>query len=378
MIHNIPIIDPTPYVVAGEGKECIVYRDYDLMERLERHFGRPGLCLKVLKHGDLWGTLPMNEACKVQNVYHWYGMAPRVYGLVRVSGDRWGMVTDWAEGRGDPRKSKAVDIARKWRFTVQGGDIEKQVYEPHRWVGNQIVDFGRFRFSDRKWYERKLKQHVIRYHKKEHVEPIGYHPCPELDIGGRREIDSRVKQMGWDDVAWGDDDGAYSVLDIGCNTGRMSYEAMKRGAGRVCALDHKFRDGNRQLANWLGYWNIDFYEMTLPGDWSKIQGKTGLEQFDIVIALSIVGHAGGYTHWIPDLTRRVCFFSGQGTDTRETFEGKLKRDFDRVEWLGYVRDNGQHPLWRCSKEVPTDDAGDSDDGLAVVGADPDNVADSEA
>lgn len=276
-------------------------------------------------------------------MFSWYGLAPRVYAIALLNDNRICQVVEYVEG--DLKKvgslSKAVDVARKWRIGVADGDTEKQLIEPHRWVAGKIVDFGRFRFLEPKWYRRKLRTFVVRYHKKPHDGEQGYHPCPELGIEGVRDIDSRIKRLGWADDQF---DGRV-VLDLGCNTGRFSYEALRRGARYVLGVDHKYASENMQLANWLGYWNIDFFQAELPGDRARIQGT-----FDDVICLSMVGHAGGYAKWLPNLCRDMLYFSGQGAEPRSKYETQLEADFEMVEWKGYAEDRGRHPTWVCKRK----------------------------
>ena len=164
-----------------------------------------------------------------------------------------------------------------------------------------MIDFGGFYFRDAKWYEKRLQDHVIRYRKKKHTDGLGYQPCDELGIKGRRNIASRVKQMKLDN----EDFTGKTVLDIGCNNGAFCRYAAEHGAKRVVGVDHKFIKGNRQLFNWLGLWNVDFIQITLPKGWRRIREKSGIKSFDVVFCLSVAGHVGGYASWIPALAGDV-------------------------------------------------------------------------
>jgi len=283
-------------------------------------------------------------------VFSWYGLAPRVYAVAFLNDNRLAQVTDFVQGKAGlvVRASKAQDIAAKWQIGVSDGDTAKQLAESHRWVEGKIVDFGRFRFQNPKWYRRKLRQFVIRYHKKEHTEDIGYHPCPELGIPGVRNIEDRIQRLGWTDKQF---DGR-AVLDLGCNTGRFCYEALLRGARYVLGVDHRYASENMQLANWFGYWNIDFLQAKLPGEVGKIKIPSG--GFQDVICLSMIGHAGGYAKWLPKLCQDVLYFSGQGAEPRDKYERRLKADFAVVDWKGYAADRGLHPTWVCKKRSEAD------------------------
>ena len=346
MITRLAI--PEEYLrVSAHGKEMEFVRTPEVAAILEDHYGRDGLCLKMLKgRSNIWGGTGIRIATKVQNVYSWYGLAPRVYGIIELPSERFAQIVAFADGSGKPRVAKARQVAAQYRLGVSGGDINKQLAESHRWIGGQIVDFGRFHFADSKWYRRKMRRHVIRYHKKKHTKPVGYHPCPELNVPGVRTILPRIAQMRWDDYEW----KGRTVLDVGCNSGAFSREVAKRGAARVIAVDHKFATQNRELFNWLGYWNIDCLQVSLPKQWKTIRRKSGIKRFDTVICLSMVGHAGGYKGWLPELCGDLLFFSGQGAEDRRKYQGKLDKDFAQTEWRGYATDNGRHPVWVCRRQ----------------------------
>ena len=339
------------------GNNCYIAKSKRLSAILQEVYGRPGLCLKIFglcsddPNGFRWSGTPLQEATQIQNLLAYKGLAPRVYALALLNGERLAQVTDYAQPRGKPNKRRAAQLARAYGIGVKdlatSTDVAQYIDRSPKWVGRWLIDFGRFYFRHPQEYEKKLREHVIRYHKKPHSEAIGYHPCAELGIEGKRNIDYRVKQMGLEDLDFRGKD----VLDIGCNVGAFCHEAARRGARRVVGVDHKFVSGNRQLANWLGYWNVDFIETELPGGWKRITGKSGIREFDIVFCLSVAGHAGGYASWIPRLVGGMMYFSGQSVEPRRKYQAALDHDFERVEWLGYVEDgpHRRHPLWRCWK-----------------------------
>lgn len=366
MITRLQI--PEEYLrVSAHGKEMEFVRTPEVAAILKDYYGRDGLCLKIRKDGRcMWGGIGIKRASMVQNVYSWYGLAPRVYDFAATSTPdsgfiRWAQVVDFANGAGKPRVAKAQQVAAKYRFAVLDGDINKQLAESHRWIGGKIVDFGRFHFGDPKWYRKRMRKHVIRYHKKKHEKPVGYHPCPELGVKGVRAIQPRVEMMDWDAYEW----KGRTVLDIGCNSCAFSREAARRGAARVISVDHKFATQNRELNNWLGYWNNDHLQVSLPKQWKEIRRKSGIKRFDIVICLSMVGHAGGYKGWLPELCGDLLFFSGQGSETRDKYQGLLERDFGgSPQWCGYATDNGKHPMWICRAK---------DEGIALAPKAPPNI-----
>ncbi|MBC8445762.1 MAG: hypothetical protein H8D74_01045 [Chloroflexi bacterium] len=369
MIRNLEI---PPGILSGAkewaaqkgwtGQNAWVAHTRTITNLLHGAYGRWGLCLKVFAPLNemerenpaafRWSGVPLTEATRVQNLFAMRDLAPRVYGIVLLNDRQLAQVTDFGNGRGTPDKKRAARVAEKFHisaFDLQSSerDIAHYLGRYPKWVGKWLVDFGRLYFAQPKEYEDRLRHHVAIYHKKKHRQKIGYQPCPELGIGGRRDIDRRRKWMRLDEFDFVDK----TVLDIGCNQGAFTRLAEKLGAKRCVGVDHKFARGNAELANWLGYWNTDFLELSLPRDAAKITAQTGIEAFDIVFCLSTLGHAGGYAPWFPKLVAPggVTLFEGQGRDKRETYQKALEGDFSKVEWLGWVKDHGVHPLWRCWK-----------------------------
>ncbi len=341
-----------------KGQNCYIAKNPALARVLEQEFGRLNLCLKVFKklapnqspESFRWSGVTLIEATKVQNLFAMHGLARRVYAIVLVNGERLAQVTRYADGKGGPDVKLAKKLARKYRIGAKrrcnvGAYIERQA----KWIGRHMIDFGGFYLRDPKWYERRLQDHVIRYRKKKHTDGLGYQPCHELGIQGKRSIDQRRAQMG----LMHEDFRGKTVLDIGCNNGAFCRIAAEHGAKRVIGVDHKYIKGNRQLFNWLELWNVDFIQVKLPKGWRRIREKSGIKRFDIVFCLSVAGHVGGYASWIPALCGGAMYFSGQSMESRRLYQKALEKDFAEVKWLGHVRDepNRRHPLWRCRKHV---------------------------
>ena len=362
LIRGQLILDPEVLETIHHGKDARVAYNPALEAQLAKIYGRRRLCLKIFEQLPLemrsldswhlfrWGSTPICEATVIQNVFALRGLAPRVFDVVLLNGTAIAQVVKYIPPRKyTPRVRAALQIAKQFgiaRHETAGGDALAGFKKPHHWVGNQLVDFGRFYFENPKAVEKPLRKHIYRYHKKPHREQIAYQECPDLGIRGRRVIKERLTQIGADDVDW---TGA-TVLDIGCNHGEITRQVSRRGVKRAIGLDHKYIEGNRDLANWLGDWNVDYKKASLPGDWGKLPALTGIKQFDYVLCLSVIGHAGGYPagrKYLKALVGKVMFFSGQGKEPREKYDKLLREDYRRVTWLGWVTDNGRHPLWRC-------------------------------
>jgi 2-polyprenyl-3-methyl-5-hydroxy-6-metoxy-1,4-benzoquinol methylase len=86
-----------------------------------------------------------------------------------------------------------------------------------------------------------------------------------------------------------------SVLDIGCNEGFFSFEAEKRGASRIVAIDkgkaaqEKFALVHRLLASSVEFHDVDLTEIK-PAQWGK---------FDLVFFLAVLHHIR-HPFWILD------------------------------------------------------------------------------
>ena len=86
-----------------------------------------------------------------------------------------------------------------------------------------------------------------------------------------------------------------SVLDIGCNEGFFSFEAEKRGASRVVAIDKgiaaqkKFALVHRLLGSVVEFKDVDLTEVN-PSKWGK---------FDLVFFLAVLHHVR-HPFWILD------------------------------------------------------------------------------
>jgi hypothetical protein len=73
-----------------------------------------------------------------------------------------------------------------------------------------------------------------------------------------------------------------------------------------------------EVSNWLGFWNLDFIGLHLPGERDRLGGP-----YEAVFALS--------------------------SDQEETYRPQLEELFGEVEYLGMTRDHGPRPVFRCRR-----------------------------
>ena len=344
---------PTTETHKHWGQEVYIADSPELQRRLSLDYARMNehLCLKVFKtSGEKWGGVATEHVIKVQNLFAFYGLAPRVYELVTVNRQR-AMVTEYATGEGKPDHKAIESLIRHYRIGLKGkpGNAIDNAVEysrlPFKWIGDKFVDWGRFHFTDPTWYQARLVKKLRRRNKG--GKRVSYQPVPELNVPGQRNHAHRMRKMRLDEI----DFHGKTVLDIGCNTGAFCREALRRGANRVVGIDHRHAKMWYTVNNWLGYHNLDILQLTLPEERGAIEAVTGLAHFDIVFALAIAQHMeGGYQKWIADLTDEVLFFEGNWHEPEETYRETLESQFGEVELTGYIKDEDVRCMFRCWKD----------------------------
>jgi len=316
----------------------------DLARILAREYGREGLCLKVFRRDAqpldefYWGDTGnlLTDCTRAQNLFALEGFAPRVYDVALVNGAHWAQVTDYVEddGREFDRAACRTQVVDRYKVRCRSGDMN-----PANWIGSQMVDFQHhFLHGD---YEADLVRRCTAGaawgSRNDAYQAAGLAMDAQRTGAG-----ARARAMQWDEVDWA---GA-TVLDVGCNLGALCQEAHDRGALRVVGVDkpHVAKLAY-EVANWRGYWNLDFVGAMLPGEAGDIVRQTGIAEFDVVLALS--AKQTRPDPWAFALCKRVCFFEGHVPDREETWRPVLERRFGRVEFLGATKDHGVRPLFRC-------------------------------
>jgi hypothetical protein len=331
---------------------CYVVKNSKTDDLLRDWFGRDGLCIKISRRPLLpgqsvdragWGQVPLAEIGRVQNIFAWHDLAPRVYGLVLVNGKHTGQVVDYDQSDGDPDLEAILRLAERYGISPR----KNWDFGPRNWVGRHFVDFSGIRFDNPPQAKSDLAE---RAHTRRGIN-IGtaYQGVAELGIRGTRKMPHRLATMGLGKINF----QGKTVLDLGCNLGAFSRYASDRGAKRVVSVDKATAQLAAEVANWLGYWNIDFLSLSLPDEIGKISETSGIEQFDIVFAMAVVNHIGGYADWISGFCkpRGTLFFEGHGGVPKGKYIPGLERDFETVTLLGETTDNYTRAVFLCRKET---------------------------
>lgn len=313
-------------VPKSEGAHAYLVQSVELEKKLYEIFGRNGLCLKIFRHrGELkplmksqWELSSITDATKIQNLFAQRGLAARVYGLVRVNKSNYAQVTDYLIGKVGLRPKLTLPFKE-----VQSKYGLNTYWATHSgsWVGGKLVDFGWFRFIDRRQnYANSL------------IEQID------------REAESVLERMDLKKISF----AGKSVLDLSCGLGIFCREAHNRGAKRIIGIDNKRAEEALELSNWLGYWNLDFFSLNLQKMRNEIRLLAGISIFDIVFAPLVLGHLERYSDWIAKLCKHILYFKGLQLENKESYRAALRQDFQMIEYLGEIGQESK-PLFRCWK-----------------------------
>lgn len=345
------------------GKTCFIAQSPQLTEILHDSFGRLGLCLKVfhkVKGGQmdvrdpdeyLWAMdTPLTESTKVQNLMARVGLAPRVYAIVLINDRFLAQVTDFLEpSMGQSNLDRLEQVKAHFGIGLSA-DYGIAGFDAHElnWVGNKIVDFGGACFCEADLYQRNLiaRSRTLMRQGKLIYPSSPYQPIADFSLEGLRgAMSRRIEALQFNEVGF----QGKTLLDLGCNNGAFCREAALRGAKRVVGIDVPvIADVAYELSNWLGFWNIDFLGLKLPVGSATVEEECGIGKFDIVLALSVLGHVKGhYQPWVAELCTDLFFLEGHDKEKEDTYRELLSSDFETVEYLGTIQDGGKRPIFRC-------------------------------
>jgi len=333
-----------------------------LQARLEAQYGRPNLAYRINKDPDeSWEWSDAYEVALVQNIGAIHDCAPRVYAVEPAKPGFYAHVLDWVSAGHEP----TLDTIQRLLDTIKtyGIGTRKIVSIENRhpkwdivtgvtnWSPEAFLDWGGYYLARpeayRDWVIERLSVHISTVFKGMPAETT-YQSLPALGIQGDRDTAHRLDVMGFDAMDW----HGLDVLDIGSNLGAFSFEATDRGARRVVGVDMPFiAEPMRHAANLLQYWNMDFYGLGLPAFADRIKVKSGLDSFDVVLALSVCRHIGGYAPWIAALVKPggTLILETHGDQSPAEYEADLRRDFASVELAGYTTDVKRRGVFICRK-----------------------------
>ena len=332
--------DPEP----ENGNWAFIYRG-KASSKIAKIYGRDPetTCLKIFKiihDGDdyIWGpTLERGsdlfEATMIQNVMSLYGLAPRVYALFYFEQHGLYYLAQLTEymGKHEFTLNKDQDAALADEYMDQIDIICEQHHFINKLqdrrakniVNGKWVDFQGFALKED--YKDRLTRKVdeiLNWHP-----PHSYQTIDELGLGGRRDMDDRVKKLGLDKM----DFKGKSLVDVGCSAGWFMAYATQRGAKRVVGLELPERANLAAEVNYyLGYFNHDFVGI-------DIKEQTYIAKLDIVLFLSMSYHVG-LPDWVLELCREIFVYEGNARDSDAHFIERMKEYFPKTESIGTTDD----------------------------------------
>src|SRR3990167_245739 len=174
---------------------------------------------------------------------------------------------------------------------------------------------------------------------------------PEGTAKDWKQLAPRTNEIRYKDLSWLDIVKKRTVLDIGCNNGFFTREALKRGARRAVGIDiGECIEGARDLAK----------EENVPAEFWKISAESRefkrlCPQFEVVVLLSVLTHMKdreGFLDWLDSIcTYALVFESNHGEKNKEHIE-LIKKHFwfESITYWG-AQDSPEKPhyLWVCRK-----------------------------
>ena len=142
-----------------------------------------------------------------------------------------------------------------------------------------------------------------------------------------------------------------SVLDLGCNNGYFTREAMKHGAKRAVGVDESNAIlGARELAEEEGV-KAEFWQLDLD----SVEFRRHCPRFDVVFLLSVLTHVKDkeeFLNWLDGIVKFILVFeSNHGESNKQHIElVKKHMYFKNVEYLGPSDiPSKPHYIWVCKK-----------------------------
>lgn len=161
----------------------------------------------------------------------------------------------------------------------------------------------------------------------------------------------RTNLVRYKDLSWLDIVRKRTVLDLGCNNGFFTREAMRRGARRAVGVDESdaiigARELAKQEAVGAEFWQLDI---------DSPEFRRFCPKFEVVLLLSVLTHVKDkeeFLNWLDGIcTYALVFESNHGEKNKEHIELVKKHMwFESVTYFG-PQDVPEKPhyLWVCRK-----------------------------
>lgn len=191
----------------------------------------------------------------------------------------------------------------------------------------------------------------------DHAEnPYLYQDIEELpELVSSRKMKDRYRIMGFPESFEGK-----TVLDLGCNLGRICIDAVNRGAKLAVGIDfsEKMIETARRFVKLRKkdfgepMEKVEYFVADLNDGLEKLKSLINVEKFDYVFALSIWGVVKHDKLWeiLNYYTKEVCWFEGHklngkyGNQNKEHIENELKTNLKGTPcFLGYTFDDNKIP-----------------------------------
>lgn len=316
------------------------------LPELARLYPKDDITVKIFRN-----RAKVKHSAKIQRIFSWYGLAPKVYRQVFIESngqDYVAQVIQFISG------DYCFDILEMRNIVGLMNQLEKDnsIYHnddlyPSNVINGMWVDYGNFDFNNIQEYIAKVAVRYNNFTKWGNGVNSAYQKFTELGVFSGRD-DTRIEMFELDKYNF----EGKTVLDIGCSGGRFANYCDRRGARAVGVDLPEVIQGAREAANITGY-HTEFY----PYDFSKehfvdtIRRVTGIQKFDFVFFLSMDQHIGFKEDYFRELVGDTLFFESNGGKPVEEeyneFSDKLAKIFNSVNFKGVSKEGAHRNLFVC-------------------------------